>query len=302
MDIFLDKLDNSSIESTENNIQDEVIDPQFHPPPNDVMFEVNPLENTASIAAPSSSVPNIDADAFALDTDSSVNIFQNTDLADSIWGNVGQTGENDTLSTEGHNANLSDNIFLPYNTYEITLSGYENFTEIHGTPYEDIKLWDQQDDPNSCAVATTNMMFNSLGFDIGEDLLADYFKETGIYDYSLGTNPYAIDDVINDLATMTNADFHATEIHELNEVTLKNELDAGHPLLVAIDASEIYDYSPPGSGHAVQVTGIIETSGEKVVIINDPGFAEGAGYQVPWDDFMSAAAPFDTAITLTSIG
>ena len=78
MDIFLDKLDNSSIESTENNIQDEVIDPQFHPPPNDVMFEVNPLENTASIAAPSSSVPNIDADAFALDTDSSVNIFQSS--------------------------------------------------------------------------------------------------------------------------------------------------------------------------------------------------------------------------------
>ena len=302
MDIFLDELDNSSVESAENTIQDELIEQQLQNTTNDDLFEAEQFENIAPIADTSSSVPNIDTDSFGLDTDGSADIFKNADLADSIWGNVEQTTVNDTLSSEGLNTDLNENIFLPYNQYDVTLSGYENFMEIHGTPFEDLTLWDQQDDPNSCAVATTNMMFNSLGFDIGEDLLADYFQETGIYDYSLGTDPHLIDDVINDLATMANADFHATEIHGLDELTLKNELDAGNPLLVAIDAGEIYDYSPPGSGHAIQVTGIIETAGEKVVVINDPGFAEGAGYQVPWEDFMSAAAFFDTAVTVTSVG
>ena len=80
MDIFLDELDNSSVESAENTIQDELIEQQLQNTTNDDLFEAEQSENIAPIADTSSSVPNIDTDSFGLDTDGSADIFKNADL------------------------------------------------------------------------------------------------------------------------------------------------------------------------------------------------------------------------------
>jgi hypothetical protein len=163
-------------------------------------------------------------------------------------------------------------------------------------------LWDLQDDPCSCAVATTNMMFRSLGLDPGEDAIADVFEEMGIYDPATGTNPFLIDDVINELAEHEDLDIQATEISGFDEEDLGDLLDAGVRPLVGVDSGELYDdsYVPPDTGHAVQVTGLIESPEGDFVVINDPGFPEGAGQTIPLNRFMAAADDFGfSAVSLT---
>ena len=121
-------------------------------------------------------------------------------------------------------------------THEVELfSGYDEFYEVHGSPIEDIDLWDLQDDPCSCAVATTNMMFRSLGLDPGEDVIADVFEEMGIYDPAYGTDPYLIDDVINELADYADLDIEATEISGFDEGDLAELLEA-----LKVDARQEY--------------------------------------------------------------
>jgi hypothetical protein len=138
-------------------------------------------------------------------------------------------------------------------THEVEpFTGYEEFYEVHGSPIEDMDLWDLQDDPCSCAVATTNMMFRSLGLDPGEDAIADVFEEMGIYDPATGTNPFLIDDVINELAEHEDLDIQATEISGFDEEDLGDLLDAGVRPLVGVDSGELYDdsYVPPDTGAA----------------------------------------------------
>jgi hypothetical protein len=188
-------------------------------------------------------------------------------------------------------------------THEVEpFTGYEEFYEVHGSPIEDMDLWDMQDDPCSCAVATTNMMFRSLGLDPGEDVIADVFEEMGIYDPAWGTDPYLIDDVINELAEHADLDVQATEISGFDEEDLSELLDAGVRPLVGVDSGELYDddYVPPDTGHAVQVTGLIESPEGDFVVINDPGFPEGAGQTIPLNRFMAAADDFGfSAVSLT---
>lgn len=176
--------------------------------------------------------------------------------------------------------------------------------EVHGTPDVDIAFWDQQDDPNSCAVATTNMMFRSLGLDPGESGIADVFEDMGIYDPASGTNPYLIDEVINHVAENAGINIQANEINGFTEETLIEMLEKGIRPMVGVDVSELYDdfWIPPDSGHAVQVTGIINTQEDNFVVINDPGFEEGAGQTIPLDRFMSAADDFGfTAVSITVV-
>ena len=207
---------------------------------------------------------------------------------------------------EGGGAELegTEDLFIALSTtHEVeSFSGYDEFFEVHGTPMEDMALWDMQDDPCSCAVATTNMMFRSLGLDPGEDVIADVFEEMGIYDPAHGTDPYLIDDVINELAERADLDIQATEISGFDEETLAELLDAGMRPLVGVDAGELYDdlCIPPDSGHAVQVIGLKESPEGDFVVINDPGFEGGAGQEIPLSRFMAAADDFGfSAVSLT---
>lgn len=189
--------------------------------------------------------------------------------------------------------------------------GFEDFVKIQGTPLEDIALFDQQDAQCSCAIATISMMFRALGYDPGEDLIAEIFHDLGVYDPGFGTYPDLIDEVINALAQTGDLHIQAMEINGFNEYDLEKLLGDGIRPLVAVDAYELYGNGQitindildiPDAGHAVQVTGFIRSAEGNCVMINDPGFEGGAAQKIPVDRFMEAAEDFGfKAITITRV-
>jgi hypothetical protein len=199
-------------------------------------------------------------------------------------------------------------ILNPFETFEVLNGGFDSFdfsgfdelNNTYGTPAEDMALWDYQDDLNSCAVATTSMLFRAFGYDFGESLLADCFEITGSYDPSLGTQVALIDDTINSISEALNLGLVSTEINGFNAADLGQMLDSGVRPLIAVNALALSPDSMtqtlndlgvlPDSGHAVQLIGIVETPEGSCAIINDPGYPDGAGRQIPLDAFMSAAA------------
>jgi hypothetical protein len=208
-------------------------------------------------------------------------------------------------------ASLADPLASLSDSYEVEVfPGYEEFAETHGTPPEDLEFWDPQDEDYSCAVATTNMMFRSLGFDPGESLIAEIFEEEGIYDPAEGTDPTNMLDAIRAVADHQGIDIQATEIRGFTEETLRNMLDEGVRPLIAVDAHELYGGSEltlneihgyPDSGHAVQAIQIIDLD-EDVVVINDPDPHLGPGQRIPLHRFMKAANDFDfTAVSIKRV-
>jgi len=166
-----------------------------------------------------------------------------SDHSQDIWGDVdesvdGGEGQHATADIEAIDGEVSFAAFAE--TYEaMTFDGYANFYEVHGTPAEDMALWDKQDAPMSCAVATTNMMFRSMGIDIGEDLLAEEFLEQGIYNVDSGTLVSAIDDVINGFAAENGIDAQAVSLRANTVEEFEAILDSGVRPLVAVDAYEL---------------------------------------------------------------
>ena len=229
-----------------------------------------------------------------------------SDHSQDIWGDVDESvdgGEGQPATAEGDTLDGEVSFAAFAETYEaMTFDGYANFYEVHGTPAEDMALWDPQDAPMSCAVATTNMMFRSMGIDIGEDLLASEFLEQGIYDVDAGTNVHAVDDVINAFAMENGIDVEAVTLHANTVEEFEAILDSGVKPLVAVDTFELtYNDQDrllsnygliPTAGHAVQLTGIEHTSQGSFAILNDPDPSHGAGFKIPLDAFMDASADF----------
>ena len=227
-------------------------------------------------------------------------------IADALWGDV---------DTADHHSFGDHDAFMPLmETHDdLAFHDFQDLWEIHGTPVEDMALWDQQVDPNSCAIATTNMLFRSIGLDIGEPAIAQAFEEYGIYDPLSGTDPELIDVVINDIASHTGLPVHAAEVHGFTEQDLIDMVDHGVRPLVGIDPTDLYAdhtslstmidhyFGIPDAGHAVQVTAIIRSPGGDLVVLNDPGLPVGAGVEIPLNRFMEAASPFGfEAVILTA--
>lgn len=246
-------------------------------------------------------LPSTEGVVFNLDNDGDVDFLGNTDFTDSIWVDFNEFDVEEAVDLNNSSIGVFGESIFQSAGFDVNPSHYQEYMEAHGTPLKDLALFDQQDSPFSCAVATTNMIFKSIDLEIGEELLSDIFKERGIYDPSSGTDPYKIDDVINDLALIGNFPFHATELQGFTEEILKQELDAGNPLFVGVDAGVLQDSLPPGSGHAVLLTGIVESDTGKMAIINDPGTPDGAGQVVPYERFILAASAYDNfAIKVTT--
>ena len=234
------------------------------------------------------------------DGDGVPDVFASTDSSGSVWSDLEQSSVPDESPT-----------FASTSVGESEYSSdaeIEAYIEIHGTPSEDLALWDQQDDLNSCAVATTGMLLHTQGVEVGEPVIAAIFESRGIYDPDIGTDPAMIPDVINEMAIRGNLDFHAVEFHGFTPDSLEEMLDDGVRPLVGVDSSELYDNNNrmlnemgliPDTGHAVLVTGIVENGEGKFVVINDPGGAGGAGQMIPMDTFLNASADFgNTAVAL----
>lgn len=198
---------------------------------------------------------------------------------------------------------------------EFSKTVFDNFSneyvlEIHGDPISEIDNFDFQDAQNSCAIATTNMLFNSFGYDFGEDIFSDVFETLDIYSPEAGTSPNFIDEAINIFSEVNGLDLNATEINNFNIEELQAHLDSGNKLLIALDSYELHHDDVtlnevlciPDSGHAVQLTGIIKSDEGDFAVINDPGYPEGAGVEIPIDRFMDACSDFDyTAISVNKV-
>lgn len=184
----------------------------------------------------------------------------------------------------------------------VSFPGFDEFNGIHGTPIEDLSLWEQQQAPFSCAVATTDMLFRSYGFDVGEPLLASLFQSRGIYDPAMGTDVHQIAAVVNEATQSAGLHLEAVEINHFSEANLEALLDHGVRPLVGVNSAELYDPGVrflnaigvvPDTGHAVQLTGIIRNEQGTFAVINDPGLPGGGGQVLPMDLFLHAAAKMD---------
>jgi|GEM_PF-1562574 len=233
--------------------------------------------------------------SFDFDGDGVADVFADGDSAQAIW-------EDSPASATTPDTTTLNPLIYDDTTYDdLSFSGYNELYEVHGTPAEDMALWDPQDDPMSCAVATTNMMFRSVGLDIGEDSIAEVFEQANIYDPAIGTNPHEIDDVINAMARANDLDLHAEEFRGFTPDSLEEMLEQGIRPLIAVDSAELHDSGRqmlnelgiiPQAGHAVQLIGIERGEDGDYVVINDPGFPEGAGYKVPMERFRGAAEDY----------
>ncbi|MCE9616536.1 MAG: hypothetical protein K8T26_19855 [Lentisphaerae bacterium] len=231
--------------------------------------------------------------AVDVDQDGVADILASNDQTDSIW-NDATLGASAWLAEDPASA-----LTQTYTDYAIP-SVVAPF-DVTGTPAEDMALWDPQDDPASCAVATTNMLFRTVGIDVGEANVAYVFEEAGIYDPATGTDIDHIDAVIDAIADAAGLDVHAESVTGFTPESLEEMVNSGVRPLVGVDSSELYDPMTqtlneagliPNAGHAVQVTGIVHTTEGDFVVINDPGFPDGAGMQIPMDQFMDAAEDY----------
>jgi hypothetical protein len=193
------------------------------------------------------------------------------------------------------------------NIYDIM---FQKYLGIHGNPMGELSNFHPQDYQNSCAIATTSMIFKSLEHDLGEDFLSEAFQNVydplsgqnlHVYDPLQGTTIEFIDDTINAIANVKHWDIRADEIHGFTVDQLKEMLDSGNRILVSVDGYELYRDNGftlneikgvPDSGHAVQLTGMIESANGSFVVVNDPGLPNGDGVEIPIDRFMNAAADF----------
>lgn len=175
---------------------------------------------------------------------------------------------------------------------------YENFdprsadpAHIVGDPAEAMESWHHQETSNSCAVASQEFVLEQLtGREFDESVLRNLAEEQGWYSPRGGT---PMEDVGNILEYMglTVERSHGNSIRDLERC-----LERGGEVIVGVDSSEIWegqddDFFGPGmdADHAVQVIGIDYSSpGNPMVILNDPGAANGGGAMISMDVFMAA--------------
>ena len=242
---------------------------------------------------------------------SDVDILATNNTAQGIWGDLNETASPDLSATAlGARTTTYDELIFP---------GYAELMATCGTPEEDMALWDRQDSNKSCAVATTNMMFRSMGLDPGEKTIADTFQNFGVYDPARGSNPVIIDDAINILAATNGLDIQAETFSGSDIDDLEAMLERGVRPMIVVDGAELQSGGfmramndiglLPNSPHAVQLTGIEHSSNGDYAIINDPGVQNGAGLRIPldafkdaWDDMGNSGVAMSDTATMANLG
>ena len=255
-----------------------------------------------------------DIEGVAIDSDgdgiADVDILATNDAAQIIWGDLDGASPSD-LSADmlGAMTATCDELIFP---------GYADLLATCGTPEADMAFWAPQDDPMSCAVATTNMMFMSMGLDPGEEAIADTFQAFGVYDPVHGSKPAIIDDAINIIAATKGLDIQAETFSRSDIDDLEAMLERGVRPLIAVDGAELYAGDDeralndlgllPDAPHAVQLTGIEHTPNGDFAVINDPGVPDGAGVLIPmdtfkdaWDDMGNSGVAMSDAATMASL-
>ncbi|MDZ4826378.1 MAG: C39 family peptidase [Actinomycetota bacterium] len=164
---------------------------------------------------------------------------------------------------------------------------------VHGDPLDDIVYHQAQPGPVACVPTSIAMVLSELsGETVAADLVVTRAEEMNVLTPT-GMSP---EDGVRLLE-----DFDVDAKLERGEVDdLRAALDAGHNVIVGLDATDLYagggGFTDPGmqTGHAVVITGIDDNTG--AVYINDPGFPDGAGVQIALAAFEDAWADSDHAM------
>jgi hypothetical protein len=220
---------------------------------------------------------------------------ESLEISESTWDDITAL----TASTAFTVSELMFNGEPLFGSYDLDVESFQPLWETHGSPFEDLALWDQQDDPYSCAVATTNMMFRSIGLDVGETQLAEVLEAKDIYDPLHGSQIDGLSDVLNEICEVNDLDHQAWDFQWNSTADLADLLDSGARPLLALDATDLYipfgdQLSEwgilPASGHAVQLIGIQEGPEGTIAILNDPDV--GAGIEVSIEKLIDAAEDY----------
>lgn len=157
---------------------------------------------------------------------------------------------------------------------------------IHGEPRADIDYHQVQPGPVDCLPTSVSMALSEItGTHVPADELVAMANEHG---FMTDTGMSALDSIT--LFENYGVEAEATS-GTLDD--LRDALDRGDPIIVGIDAADLYSGGggpfDPGmeSGHAVVVTGI-DDGPPGVLYINDPGFPDGAGVEIPLELFEDA--------------
>ena len=259
---------------------------------------------TSDIDLDGDGTPDVHGAAVDVDGDGTPDILVQADAAQDIWGDVDGTAPGD----------VPDDVYAAMASVcdELVFPGYADLMATSGSPDADMALWDQQDAPMSCAVATTNMMFRSMGLEPGEDWLAEAFQNSDVYDPMRGSDINFIDDAINSIAAANGLDIQAETLTGVDVDDLETMLERGIRPLIAVDGAELYAGADeralndlgflPNSPHAVQLIGIEHTPEGNFAIINDPYPANGAGLRIPLDTFKDAWADGNNSCVAMSDG
>ena len=166
-----------------------------------------------------------------------------------------------------------------------------------GDPAADMEHWHQQEEPDTCAIASQEFVLDSLtGQGFSEEQLRAEAEANGWYTPGGGT-PQA------DTGKLLEA--HGLDVEREQGATideLSSALADGEKVIVGVNAEKIWasgtdsgsvDEYPgiPGQGadHAVEVIGMEQDSPNgPIVVLNDPGHPDGKGMIVPLDEFQAA--------------
>lgn len=175
---------------------------------------------------------------------------------------------------------------------------------LFGDPVHEAQYFHPQEDLNSCAIAAQRGVLQSiLGENIPESELRSIAIENGWYDGECGTTGECVGRILEYYGVSVEQHYHSS-LQDLATALSENE-----KVIVALDASEITPgaisqngppLELPDAGHAVEVTGICQDDqGTWKVVINDPGYRDGAGRVIDMDHFLNAWDDFGRFSVIT---
>ncbi|MGB5634168.1 MAG: hypothetical protein WBM44_21340 [Waterburya sp.] len=167
---------------------------------------------------------------------------------------------------------------------------------------DDLEHWHEQSYDDTCGIVAQEFILDDIGQDYGIDFSEDELRDTatacGWYTPDGGTPKLQVGNLLEAYGIGVERSINAS-LEDINQ-----QLEAGHKVLVAVDADEIWHpddiddddlianlFGMPGQepNHTVQVIGIDNSDpNNPMVILNDPGTPDGRGLTVAADDFLNA--------------
>jgi hypothetical protein len=247
----------------------------------DTVAEYDPYTGASAVAADTTGDGVIDTVAVDYDGDGLIDEAYTEDTGtDVIDDPVDDTATDDgPFVADDELVDTDDGADLPDD-------GDDSDDGIHGEPRADIDYHQVQPGPVDCLPTSVSMALSEItGTHVPADELVAMANEHG---FMTDTGMSALDSVT--LFENYGVEAEATS-GTLDD--LRDALDRGDPIIVGVDAADVYSGGggpfDPGmeSGHAVVVTGI-DDGPPGVLYINDPGFPDGAGVEIPLELFEDA--------------